>query len=174
MGFPWFLRDTDMSINDVIKVFVSINFHCVGYNFHIVYQQPCNLQFQYLMMTRFIAQSCITIPSNAEKQDSRQRNYHSCYGCCEWRLNQSPLSCNIAHKDVNKHMKAPLVLFIFIRRILCERTDPSVTNKQQIADHPISLDRPLFVSLHWRHNERNGVSNYWRLHCLLNCWFRWR
>ena len=23
----------------------------------------------------------------------------------------------------------------------------------------------------WRHNERNGVSNSRRLHCLLNCWF---
>ena len=28
------------------------------------------------------------------------------------------------------------------------------------------------ISLQWRHNERDGVSNHWRLHCLLNCWFR--
>ena len=30
--------------------------------------------------------------------------------------------------------------------------------------------------LQWRHrpNERNGVSNHRRLHCLLNCWFRRR
>ena len=26
--------------------------------------------------------------------------------------------------------------------------------------------------LQWRHNERHGVSNYRRLHCLLNCWYR--
>ena len=26
----------------------------------------------------------------------------------------------------------------------------------------------------WCHNERNSVSNHWHLHCLLNCWFRWR
>ena len=27
-------------------------------------------------------------------------------------------------------------------------------------------------SLQCRHNERNGVSNHQRIHCLLNCWFR--
>ena len=27
-------------------------------------------------------------------------------------------------------------------------------------------------ALQWRHNERDGVPNHWRLHCLLNCWFR--
>ena len=26
--------------------------------------------------------------------------------------------------------------------------------------------------LHWRHNERDGVSNHQRLYCLLNCWSR--
>ena len=26
--------------------------------------------------------------------------------------------------------------------------------------------------LHWRHSERDGVSNHQRLHCLLNCWSR--
>ena len=39
--------------------------------------------------------------------------------------------------------------------------------------------RPLhntifFISLQWRHNEHDGVSNHRRLHCLLNCWFRRR
>ena len=29
-------------------------------------------------------------------------------------------------------------------------------------------------SLQWPHNERSGVSNHQRLHCLLNCWFRRR
>ena len=29
-------------------------------------------------------------------------------------------------------------------------------------------------TLQWRHNERGGVSNHRRLHCLLNCWFRRR
>ena len=28
--------------------------------------------------------------------------------------------------------------------------------------------------LQWRHNERDGVLNHRRLHCLLNCWFRRR
>ena len=32
----------------------------------------------------------------------------------------------------------------------------------------------LHNSLQWRHNERDGVSNHWRLHYLLNCWFRCR
>ena len=27
-------------------------------------------------------------------------------------------------------------------------------------------------ALQWRHNERDGVSNHLRLHCLLICWFR--
>ena len=30
------------------------------------------------------------------------------------------------------------------------------------------------VTLKWRHNERNGISNHQRLHRLLNCWFRRR
>ena len=29
-------------------------------------------------------------------------------------------------------------------------------------------------TLQWRHNERHGVSNHRRLHCLLHCWFRRR
>ena len=32
----------------------------------------------------------------------------------------------------------------------------------------------LMTTLQWRHNERDGVSNHQRLHCLLNCWFRRR
>ena len=32
----------------------------------------------------------------------------------------------------------------------------------------------LFTSLLWQHNERNGISNYQRLHCLPNCLFRCR
>ena len=35
-------------------------------------------------------------------------------------------------------------------------------------------NRCQFVSLQWRHNEHDGVSNHQRLHCLLNCWFRRR
>ena len=38
------------------------------------------------------------------------------------------------------------------------------------CSNPISLP----VSLQWRYNERNGVSNHRRFHCLLNCWFRHR
>ena len=30
----------------------------------------------------------------------------------------------------------------------------------------------LSLPLQWRHNERHGVSNHQRLHCLLNCWYR--
>ena len=30
----------------------------------------------------------------------------------------------------------------------------------------------LPLTLHWRHNECDGVSNHQRLHCLLKCWFR--
>ena len=30
------------------------------------------------------------------------------------------------------------------------------------------------LSLQWRHNERQGVSNHRRLHCLFNCLFRRR
>ena len=35
---------------------------------------------------------------------------------------------------------------------------------------------PLLIhkSLKWHYNERDGVSNHWHLHCLLNCWFRCR
>ena len=35
------------------------------------------------------------------------------------------------------------------------------------------LLRWLYI-LQWRHNERDSVSNHWRLHCLLNWWFRRR
>ena len=30
----------------------------------------------------------------------------------------------------------------------------------------------MLYALQWRHNERDGVSNHRRLHCLFNCWFR--
>ena len=30
------------------------------------------------------------------------------------------------------------------------------------------------MTLQWHYNERDGVSNHRRLHCLLNCWFRQR
>ena len=30
------------------------------------------------------------------------------------------------------------------------------------------------LSLQWHHNERNRISNHWRLHCLLKCWFRYK
>ena len=30
------------------------------------------------------------------------------------------------------------------------------------------------ITLQWRHNERDCVSNHRRLYCLLNCWFRRR
>ena len=30
------------------------------------------------------------------------------------------------------------------------------------------------ITLQWRHNEHDGISNYRRLHCLLNCLFRRR
>ena len=33
-------------------------------------------------------------------------------------------------------------------------------------------DEMPWKSLHWRHNERKGVSNHQRLHFLLNCWSR--
>ena len=33
---------------------------------------------------------------------------------------------------------------------------------------------PKMPSLQWRHNERDGISNHQRIHCLLNCWFRRR
>ena len=32
----------------------------------------------------------------------------------------------------------------------------------------------VYVSLQWRHNERDGVWNHRRLNCLLNCYFRRR
>ena len=38
----------------------------------------------------------------------------------------------------------------------------------------ISLNMWLCISLQWRHNERDGVSNHRCLHCLFNCWFWWR
>ena len=34
--------------------------------------------------------------------------------------------------------------------------------------------RTAYLALQWRHNERDGVSNHRRLHCLYNCWFRHR
>ena len=32
----------------------------------------------------------------------------------------------------------------------------------------------LYISLHWRHNKRDGVSKHQRLVCLINCLFRHR
>ena len=30
------------------------------------------------------------------------------------------------------------------------------------------------ISIQWHHNEPDGISNHWRLHCLLTFWFRHR
>ena len=39
--------------------------------------------------------------------------------------------------------------------------------------HEVSCSSfPACISLQWRHNESDGVSNHLRLHWLLNCWFR--
>ena len=39
---------------------------------------------------------------------------------------------------------------------------------------PCWKDKRTSLTLQWRNNERNGVSNRWRLHYLLKCWFRRR
>ena len=36
------------------------------------------------------------------------------------------------------------------------------------------VDNIFCFTLQWRQNEHGGVSNHWRVHCLLNCWFRRR
>ena len=41
------------------------------------------------------------------------------------------------------------------------------------SSHPHAF-RWGMTSLQLRHNERDGVSNHRRIHCLLNCWFRHR
>ena len=40
--------------------------------------------------------------------------------------------------------------------------------------YTLKYDRRGIHPIQWRHNERDGVSNYRRPHCLLSCWFRWR
>ena len=47
---------------------------------------------------------------------------------------------------------------------------------EQFYFHPVYTvyDSSLCFALHWRHNERNGVSNHQRLDCLLNRLFRRR
>ena len=49
-------------------------------------------------------------------------------------------------------------------RLLCWHWGNRMITQSQWS----SLER----SLRWRHNERDGVSNHRRIHCLLNCWFR--
>ena len=38
----------------------------------------------------------------------------------------------------------------------------------------ISSETSGLLTLQWRHNRRDSVSNHRRLHCWLNCWFRRR
>ena len=46
-----------------------------------------------------------------------------------------------------------------------------VSDKTTVHNDTFSLH---FVTSQWRHHERDGVSNYLRLQCLLNCRFRCR
>ena len=57
-----------------------------------------------------------------------------------------------------------LICFLFLSMQFCMKY-------RVILDRVI---RALCISLQWRHNERNGLSNHRCLHCLLNCCFRLR
>ena len=48
---------------------------------------------------------------------------------------------------------------------------PSIISRWLIKNFPGICVK---ISLQWRHNEHDGVSNYQRLHCLLNGWSRRR
>ena len=43
-----------------------------------------------------------------------------------------------------------------------------------INGHHVQYSRLCVITLRWRHNIPEGVSNRQRLRCLLNCWFRCR
>ena len=72
---------------------------------------------------------------------------------------------------INKN-KAPHY-WPFVRRIrgwIADGIPPQRANDGE----SVSVMLCFHYALQWRHNERDGVSNHRRLHCLLNCWFRHR
>ena len=62
---------------------------------------------------------------------------------------------------------------LLYRRLSLAEPIPRITPEQNRV-HILWDVLYWFISLQWRHNERDGVSNHRRLHCLLNCWFRRR
>ena len=46
---------------------------------------------------------------------------------------------------------------------------PQLAQTWQTWGCTVYNDEMSWKPLHWRHNERDGVSNHQRLHCLLNC-----
>ena len=81
-----------------------------------------------------------------------------CYMCFISQTDVYGISQCLQHKEVSRS-KIIWNTYSVMARHRCEKISPPFWNR---------------ITLQWRHNERNGVSNYRRLHCLLNCWFKRR
>ena len=74
-----------------------------------------------------------------------------------------------------KHFMLWLEIWIFREPMQLSYIFASLCMKQIcIYMHPTCSSRSYDLTLLWRHNGRDCVSNHQRLHCLLNCWFRHR
>ena len=63
---------------------------------------------------------------------------------------------------------------IFLLSIYSTNDDEHITSSVKYGRQFILTTRPFVWTLQWRHNEWDGVSNHWRLVCLLNRWSRRR
>ena len=81
----------------------------------------------------------------------------------QW-VNSSPPGQN------SRHFTDNIFRYISVNENFCILVEISL---KFVPKGPIN-NKTTLVSLQWRHNEHDGISNHHHLHCLLNCWFRCR
>ena len=55
---------------------------------------------------------------------------------------------------------------------MCWTESQNLSNHEYMCSFAVISMPAHGLILQWRHNERDGVSNHQRLHCLLNCWIK--
>ena len=88
-----------------------------------------------------------------------------------WTMNMSQISHPKQNKQ-NQENSPCVLLYIDIQSAVCTQ----MRFRCGMCETPTVLCVPLrlLITLQWRYNERDGVSNHRRFGCLLNRWFRRR